>query len=673
MSKTYYKTGSVPTVRYRVLAIVFFLLAVAGLLLGFLTKIPVGFFQKYFAHSPVELAEKLNLADVEGAILPGTLLGYSITVLKLFFTTGLSTLKGMGVFAMLREIAAVLQAALFPAAVLVSLALGITACLTKHGAARNCAMTSGYFLLATYLWPALSVLFLGQGAGPSFPLLGFKFSVDVIIDGIALITLVLLCVVTICRRKLVGFLRVLSLILLLAAAVTLCCDGIFYTNVNAVVTKLSASGIQGFGVISYFYLALTVLLGVTIAFYIFRLNAKRFYPVEAVLSGIDFVLVAAIFVYFIFRGYADFGGSRWLIFTQKPVLAAILLGGTLIVFVLSILNVFLIIRRRNVMKAKRIAAELAEDSIDKEFDREESYAGQPAEQPAYTAPAEPYQVAPQQPYAAPAGYGYAPAPYPQPAYQQPAYPQPAYQQPAYPQPMPGPMGPVYPPVAPVIVQQAPATPPVIVLQVPPYGGQQGYQQTVVQPQYPGYSAYPAYPAYTQPQPAPVQQPAQQSAPVQQPAQQPAPAAETAVVPAEPEQARVQPTYVHTEAPLSDFAKRMMVLADEDDRPVPQQPAQAQTARVPAPVPAEAEASGVHTEEAHSYVGPHDSFIDSLTDSEQKEFREIFIEKKHGDLGLPKYEAGKDNKEFFTKVFSALGKFRPYASNGLLDKLLANAN
>ena len=72
------KPKTVPTVRYRILAVVFFLLAAGGLFLGLL--IP------HLAVVPDPLG--LNIAFGAGSILTGSLLGYVIDVMKFIFTKG---------------------------------------------------------------------------------------------------------------------------------------------------------------------------------------------------------------------------------------------------------------------------------------------------------------------------------------------------------------------------------------------------------------------------------------------------------------------------------------------------------------------------------------------------------------------------------------------------------
>ena len=679
MSNTVYKTGSVPTVRYRILAIVFFLIATAGLFLGYLTKIPLDIFSKIFTHTQVplisgtkpELLLPVSLAGVTKPIMAGSLLGYCITTLKAAFSGGL-VFKGQTVFFIINELAGVAQVTLIPLSVLVALGLGIAACLTRHSTCRNCAMISGYLVFIAYLWPALTILFFGAGVlGPTFSFLKMTFSVDCTIMGIAALMFILLTVVTISRRKFVGLFRMLSVLLLIAVVVTLTFPGtadkvnLHASYVGTTWNNTVSAGLKGFTTLNYLYFALMILLGLTLLVFILRMNAKKFYPVEAVLSGLLFLLVAAIYVYFIIK---PVNGSRWYMFTSNPVCAAILLGGTLLVLLLSILNVYLVLSRRRKVKAKRIAAELAEDTLDKEDEGGYDYSTQTAAaqsspaptyqypyQVPYQNPYNPYQTPYQNPYQAPYQNPY------QPAYNNAYQPQPAYQPaPIMPMPMFG-----MPPAAPVILQQAPATPPVVVLQVPPYQG--GYQQPAPQPAYQPAPQYqpmpqPQFQPAPQPQPQPAYQPAPQPQPVPQPVPQPAP------------QPQPQLPAPQGEAPVSKFARKMYELSEDETAPAqPAQPAQPATPvyYTPAPQP-QPQPQAQPAAPAYSH-GPYDEFLSTLTDEQRDQFTAVFINKVHGDFGLPEYQVGGDNKQFFSKVFAALGKFRPYISPELLDKIFDNVH
>lgn len=66
---------------------------------------------------------------------------------------------------------------------------------------------------------------------------------------------------------------------------------------------------------------------------------------------------------------------------------------------------------------------------------------------------------------------------------------------------------------------------------------------------------------------------------------------------------------------------------------------------------------------------YDAFIASLTPQEKNEFGDVFIANKFGTQSyLPQYVIGGNNREFFSKVFIYLGRYRTYVSAGLLDKI-----
>lgn len=71
-----------------------------------------------------------------------------------------------------------------------------------------------------------------------------------------------------------------------------------------------------------------------------------------------------------------------------------------------------------------------------------------------------------------------------------------------------------------------------------------------------------------------------------------------------------------------------------------------------------------------YDGPTDEFIDTLTVEQKIEFSKVFFEKSQGKLpaGMPEYEVGENNKEFFSEIFIHLGKFRSTLSSGLLRNI-----
>jgi len=79
-----------------------------------------------------------------------------------------------------------------------------------------------------------------------------------------------------------------------------------------------------------------------------------------------------------------------------------------------------------------------------------------------------------------------------------------------------------------------------------------------------------------------------------------------------------------------------------------------------------------------YNGPAavmpDAFINGLTPAEKDEFDKLFISRIYGDnKRLPMYRIGADNREFFSKVFVFIGRYRNIISDGLLEKIYIQSN
>ncbi|MDE7379810.1 MAG: hypothetical protein K2N14_02040 [Clostridia bacterium] len=73
--------------------------------------------------------------------------------------------------------------------------------------------------------------------------------------------------------------------------------------------------------------------------------------------------------------------------------------------------------------------------------------------------------------------------------------------------------------------------------------------------------------------------------------------------------------------------------------------------------------------AETYNGETDEFMDSLTDSEKKEFVEIFVKKSIGTVrGVPDYEIDGDNGDFFPAVFVHINRYRNIVSDSLMSKM-----
>ncbi len=89
-----------------------------------------------------------------------------------------------------------------------------------------------------------------------------------------------------------------------------------------------------------------------------------------------------------------------------------------------------------------------------------------------------------------------------------------------------------------------------------------------------------------------------------------------------------------------------------------------------PAPVEEYHAVVYKAPVLVYDGPTDEFIDTLTVEQKIEFSKVFLEKSKGVLpaGMPDYEVGEDNREFFPSIFIHLGRFRAMLSSGLLRKI-----
>ena len=70
----------------------------------------------------------------------------------------------------------------------------------------------------------------------------------------------------------------------------------------------------------------------------------------------------------------------------------------------------------------------------------------------------------------------------------------------------------------------------------------------------------------------------------------------------------------------------------------------------------------------------DAFINGLTPAERDEFTRLFISRVYGEnRRLPVYRVGEDNREFFTKIFVFMGRYRNIISDGLLEKIYNYSN
>ena len=84
-----------------------------------------------------------------------------------------------------------------------------------------------------------------------------------------------------------------------------------------------------------------------------------------------------------------------------------------------------------------------------------------------------------------------------------------------------------------------------------------------------------------------------------------------------------------------------------------------------PEPANAEP----TPTVYIYGGATDEFMETLSDNEKVEFIELFIKKSKGKVnGVPDYEIGADNSDFFPAVFVHINRYRNIVSDALMTKM-----
>ena len=104
----------------------------------------------------------------------------------------------------------------------------------------------------------------------------------------------------------------------------------------------------------------------------------------------------------------------------------------------------------------------------------------------------------------------------------------------------------------------------------------------------------------------------------------------------------------------------------------QQPQAPYYAQQPYAAPQQPPVYGQQPYYANNYIP--DAFFSSLTPAEKDEFDRLFISRIYGEnKRLPAYTIGGDNREFFTKVFVFMGRYRNVISDGLLEKIYNYSN
>lgn len=76
-----------------------------------------------------------------------------------------------------------------------------------------------------------------------------------------------------------------------------------------------------------------------------------------------------------------------------------------------------------------------------------------------------------------------------------------------------------------------------------------------------------------------------------------------------------------------------------------------------------------TPTVYIYGGATDEFLETLSDNEKVEFIELFIKKTKGKVnGVPDYEIGENNSDFFPAVFVHINRYRNIVSDALMAKM-----
>ncbi len=144
---------------------------------------------------------------------------------------------------------------------------------------------------------------------------------------------------------------------------------------------------------------------------------------------------------------------------------------------------------------------------------------------------------------------------------------------------------------------------------------------------------------------------------------PAPVAPAPAPTPAPAPAPVAPASVE----MSEFEKSMAALAKGEAPASTAAPAPTPVP-APAPMPATYKTTPAPAPQAEARY-TYDPFIYTLTDAEKNEFGDLFIAGQNGARdSLPLYVIGGDNREFFSKVFIYMGRFRSQISSDLLTKI-----
>lgn len=641
--------------KYIFLALLFALLSLGGLVIGFL-----GSFLGFFRHPMVH-----GTSDIDA-----TILGAFINSLSNFgdIFSSISEVFSISISAGIEVFIALLVNILPVVFAFVSLIMFIVAAATKKlERARTCAYASG---ILTFL--AYGAFFLYTFAKLSVAVGIAEISLNDVIDYscliIAGVSFVTLFIATCVRSKKVGFLNALTLLLTIVCALCIYYPGTITSAFTGsafdfVKGTLISEAMPFFGIA---FPALIVILLLNLIISSARLNAQRGLMFDAVRYGLQLLaLILTIIATICFPFFED----RWLLFKDTQLIATIILLVLTIacLFIPLFTLIYRAIKRRGEKQAaeQQFQGEAAQDPNYSNYDYngyDNGYQGD------YAQPTGEAQEQPQGDYAQPQPennyQNYNP-------YQDSVAPTPDYNY----QPQP---------------QMQDSEPVVVTIDTEDL---QNFFNMQPEPQP---EPEPETLRYQAPEPEPEMLNTHEPVVIKEVIRE-------VIKEKEPEPAPKE---------LTDFERRMAALAKANDAPKePEQQQERPTQQRPRPNPQQ---NGFrqganqrpnpqqnnpfmrnrHNNEQgnnpnvpafagnrqpNSYVFggsqyTYDPFINTLTPMEKNEFGDVFIANLYGIHSyLPTYIIGGDNTEFFQTIFIHLGRFRGNISHELMEKIYAYVN
>lgn len=140
----------------------------------------------------------------------------------------------------------------------------------------------------------------------------------------------------------------------------------------------------------------------------------------------------------------------------------------------------------------------------------------------------------------------------------------------------------------------------------------------------------------------------------------------AYLPQEPAPMPYASTSYTEPAPIQEKKPEPAPVQEKKPEPAPVQPKASQQKAPAKQAPAAAQNGNVYSPVIYS--GPHDGFIDTLSNEERVEFARTFIERRNGAIpGIPEYVVDGNNEKFFQSLFIYYSRVRGLVSDGLMNK------